>query len=215
MLGELTRIDDRSTMIRKTSITRETLIDAGLKALLTNGYDGVGLAEILGAAGVPKGSFYHFFRSKEDFANAVLDAYEQHYIALRRSILEDGDRSPLDRLRAYFDELERIHLAEKPLGGCLYGVLAQTSATRSSEFRARIAPVFAFWEAQFERVLIEAQVAGEVDPQLDPKAAAAFLIEAYEGALIRMKVEGGSAGFNRLRTFALGSISSKGRSEST
>ena len=143
-----------------TKDTRTTLIGEGLRALLANGYDGIGLTAILGAAGVPKGSFYHFFRSKEDFAGAVLDAYEQHYIELRRSILGDVTQSPLARLRGYFDALERIHLSEEPLGGCLYGVLAQTAAARTPEFRARLAAVFATWDAQFERVLIEAQAAG-------------------------------------------------------
>ena len=196
--------------MKKPNNTRAALIAEGLKAMLLNGYDGVGLAEILGAAGVPKGSFYHFFKSKDDFASAVLDAYEQHYIALRRSILGDTSRGPLERLRAYFDELERIHLAEIPLGGCLYGVLAQTAASRTPEFRARIAAVFATWDAQFEGVLVEAKAAGEVDPHLDVKEAAAFLIEAYEGALIRMKIDGGSAAFQRFRTFALEPLSQNG-----
>ena len=162
-----------------TKDARTALIGEGLRALLANGYDGVGLAAILGAAGVPKGSFYHFFRSKEDFAGAVLDAYEQHYIELRQSILGDVTQSPLARLRSYF------------------------------------ATVFATWDAQFERVLIAAQAAGEMDPQLNPRAAAAFLIEAYEGALIRMKVDGGSAAFERFRTFALGPLSRGSRRQST
>ena len=193
--------------MKKAPDTRALLIEEGLKVLLTNGYDGVGLAEILDAAGVLKGSFYHFFRSKEDFVGAVLDAYVQHDIALRRSTLGAGTRSPMERLRAYFDELQRVHGAEKNLGGCLCGVLSQTAAGRTPAFRARLAAVFATWDAQFEGLLIEAQAAGEIDPGLDPKAAAAFLIEAYEGALIRMKVEDGSNAFQRFRTFALGSLS--------
>ena len=193
--------------MRNGAGTRAALIEEGLKVLLTNGYDGVGLAGILGAAGVLKGSFYHFFRSKEDFVGAVLDAYEQHSIALGRSILGAETRSPMERLRAYFDALECVHGAQRPLGGCLYGVLAQTAAGRTPALRARLAAVFAAWNAQFEGVLIEAQAAGEVDPTLDPKAAAAFLIEAYEGALIRMKVEDGSNAFEHFKTFALGSLS--------
>ena len=193
--------------MKKPNETRASLIDQGLKALITNGYDGAGLGAILKAADVPKGSFYYFFKSKEDFALAVLDAYERHYVELRESILGDLSQSPLQRLRDYFDELERIHLGETPLGGCLYGVLAQTVSVRSPDFRARLVAVFATWDAQLQRLLAEAQVAGEIDPQLDPKDVAAFLIEAYEGALIRMKVDGGSAAFDRFRRFALGSIS--------
>lgn len=187
--------------------SRTSLINEGLKVLITNGYDGVGLGAILGAAGVPKGSFYYFFRSKEDFAAAVLDAYERYYVNLRETIFGDATRSPLQRLLHYFDQLERIHLSEVPLGGCLYGVLAQTVALRSPEFRAKLAAVFETWNAQLRSLLEQAQGAGEIDPRLDPKDAADFLIEAYEGALIRMKVDGGSAAFARFRRFALGSLS--------
>ena len=69
--------------------------------------------------------------------------------------------------------------------------------------------VFAAWGTQLQLLLNEAQAAGKVDPRLDPKDAAAFLIEAYEGALIRMKVDGGSAAFDRFKRFALGALSSK------
>lgn len=86
-------------------------------------------------------------------------------------------------------------------------MLAQTVAARSPEFRSRLGAVFSRWDAQFESVLIEAQGAGELDPDLDPKEAAAFLIEAYEGALIRMKVDGGPAAFARFRRFALDALS--------
>ena len=192
--------------MKKPTDTRTSLIDQGLKALITNGYDGVGLGAILGAAAVPKGSFYYFFKSKEDFALAVLDAYERHYIELRESILGDRSQSPMQRLRDYFDELERIHLSETPLGGCLFAVLAQTVSVRSPDFRARLVAVFATWDAQLQRLLAEAQAVGEIDPRLDPKDVAAFLIEAYEGALIRMKLDGGSAAFDRFRRFALGSL---------
>src|SRR5271163_2415989 len=79
----LSLLDDRSTMqLMPRPDTRKVLIDEGLKALLANGYDGVGIGPVLAAAGVPKGSFYHFFRSKEEFACAVLDAYAERYLRL-------------------------------------------------------------------------------------------------------------------------------------
>lgn len=192
--------------MRKHTDTRQALIDQGLKALLTNGYDGVGLGAILAAAQVPKGSFYHFFASKEDFAVAILDAYERHYIGLRASILGDHAASPFRRLEAYFDELERIHAGEQPLGGCLFGVLAQTAGARSPAFRARLAAIFAEWARRLHALLVEAKAEGEIEADLDVAEAAAFIIEAYEGALVRMKVDGGSAAFARFKRFALGSL---------
>ena len=183
--------------------TRTALIGEGLKALIANGYDGVGIAAILAAAGVPRGSFYYFFKSKDEFAIAVLEAYHRHYQDLHAPLLGDDTISPSQRLRDYFDDLERIHLAETPIGGCLYGVFAQTVSARSPEFRDKLATIFMIWTAQLEVLLKAAQAAGEVSPDLDPREVAAFLVEAYEGALIRMKVEGGGTGFARFRRFAL------------
>src|SRR5262245_169300 len=118
-------------MMEKNNPTRERLITEGLKSFVLKGFDGIGLNAILDAAGVPKGSFYYFFKSKEEFAGAVLDAYQRRYFEPRHKILTDTTCTPLQRLRNYFDELERLHLSEAPLGGCLYGVLSQTAAARS------------------------------------------------------------------------------------
>lgn len=190
-------------MLEKNNPTRERLIAEGLKALVLKGFDGIGLNAILQSAGVPKGSFYYFFKSKEEFATAILDAYEDHYVAMRDKIFKDTSCSPLQRLRNYFDAVERLHLAEAPLAGCLFGVLSQTAAARSSEFRARLALVFSRWEGQLRALLEEAQVVGEVDPSLDPKEVAAFLIDCYEGTLVRMKVDGNQRAFSRFQRRAL------------
>src|SRR5205085_10087497 len=124
------------------------------RSMILNGFDGIGLNAILHSAGVPKGSFYYFFKSKEEFAGAVLDAYERHYLNWRNEIFNDTSLSPLQRLQKYFDAVERNHLAEAPLGGCLFGVLSQTAAARSSEFKARLARVFSRWETQLHRLQI-------------------------------------------------------------
>lgn len=190
-------------MFEKNNPTRDRLIAEGLKALILKGFDGIGLNAVLTSAGVPKGSFYYFFKSKEEFAGAVLDAYERHYVNMREEIFKDTSRSPLQRLRDYFDAAERLHLAEAPLGGCLYGVLSQTAAARSPEFRARLARVFCTWEGQLRRLLEEGQATGEVDPSLDATEAAAFLIDCYEGTLVRMKVDGDRNSFRRFRRLAI------------
>ncbi|WP_263264160.1 TetR/AcrR family transcriptional regulator [Pseudomonas sp. RIT-PI-S] len=193
-------------MSRENHATRAKLVAEGLKSMIINGYDGIGLNAILDAAGVPKGSFYYFFKSKEAFAAAVLEAYEAHYTGLRELLFRDAAASPLQRLEDYFEQARRMHLAEEPLGGCLYGVFGQTARARSPGFRQRLSAVFARWEAQIQAVLEEAQRVGEVDPAVDAQGAAAFLIEAYEGMLIRMKVDGDDKAFDRFRCFAMGAL---------
>jgi TetR/AcrR family transcriptional repressor of nem operon len=200
-------------MIEKDSPTRDRLVAEGLKSMILNGFDGVGLNAILHAAAVPKGSFYYFFKSKEEFAGAVLDAYERHYVDWRNEFFQDASCSPLQRLRNYFDAVEHHHLAEAPLGGCLFGVLSQVAAARSPEFRARLARMFSRWEGQLRGLLEEAQAIGEVDPSVDAKDAAAFLIDCYEGMLVRMKVDGNRNSFRRFWRLALEPLGINKRSE--
>jgi TetR/AcrR family transcriptional repressor of nem operon len=190
-------------MVEKDNPTRDRLIAEGLKSLVLHGFDGVGLNAILHAAGVPKGSFYYFFTSKEDFAHAVLDEYERRADEQQSAIFKDTSRSPMQRLWDSFDVLGRSHLAEAPIGGCLFGVLSQTAAARSPEFKARLAQVFATWEAELAELLDEAKSVGEVDTGLDTKEAAAFLIDSFEGMLVRLKVDGNRNALGRFQRLAL------------
>jgi TetR/AcrR family transcriptional regulator, transcriptional repressor for nem operon len=188
--------------VRETN-TRDLLIQEGLRSFLAYGYDGVGIGPVLSAVKVPKGSFYHFFRSKEDFAIAVLEAYVARYASFRESLTADKTRPPLSRLRSHFDAFEKELVVDFPAGGCLYGVLSQTIATLGPGLRRRLQESFQIWQESILEVLLEAQAAGDLDPAINAKDAAAFLIDAYEGALIRMKSEGVAATFSRFRRFAL------------
>jgi TetR/AcrR family transcriptional regulator, transcriptional repressor for nem operon len=190
--------------------TREILIEQGLKALLDNGYDGTGIGPILKSAGVPKGSFYHFFESKEAFASAVLETYAERYRNARNDILSDRSRPPIDRLRRYFDYLERL-FDEDGVHGCLFGRLSQSAAPRSDNFRRKLNQAFAQWQEDLAHVLQEAQDRGELSPELDPDQTAAFLIDAYEGALVRAKVEEDTAPLRRFTSIMLERLLSPGR----
>ncbi|MCL6706599.1 TetR/AcrR family transcriptional regulator [Pseudomonas sp. R2.Fl] len=183
--------------------TRKQLIDAGLKALLQNGYDGVGIGSILADAGVPKGSFYHFFASKEAFACAVLETYAERYRDDLAPILEDPAQSPRYRLEAYFGALEDELRREHPLGGCLYGVVAQTLSPRGEKLRATVQNCFEVWESRLRKVLAEAEASGDLAPGVGAEDAAAFLIEAYEGALVHMKALDSFEPYERFKAYAL------------
>jgi TetR/AcrR family transcriptional repressor of nem operon len=182
--------------------TRQILIEEGEKAFLLNGYYGVGLATILKDAGIPKGSFYFFFESKESFVLAILDAYEARYIALRASFFEDSSRPALKRLWAYLDCLKEIHRAEEPLGGCLFGVMAQTAANQNAAISGRLAQIFSRWTAQLAALLLEAQNHGEVGSHICAHTTASLLIDAYEGALVRSKAEGNLVALESFCAFA-------------
>lgn len=85
------------------STTRDKIIASGIQAIISKSYNAVGLNEILAAAGVPKGSFYHFFKSKEDFGVAVVEHFAARAAEHLRTVLRESSRSPLARLRYWFE----------------------------------------------------------------------------------------------------------------
>ena len=183
--------------------TRALLIEEGLKAFLSRGYEGAGIGPILKSAGVPKGSFYHFFASKEAFASSVLGSYAERNQHIRTRLLSDDSKSPLQRLRDYFAYHEHEFAKENPIGGCLFGNLAQSIAAHSDVLRRELHYAFEAWQRDFQQVLREAQDQGELPSHLDPYQTAAFLVDAYEGALIRMKTEDSVAPFQRFIAMTL------------
>ncbi len=173
---------------------RSFLIDAGLKAFLRAGYSDTGIKDIVDAADVPKGSFYYYFDSKEAFAAAVVDRYAE-LNGERRHALLLGDRrtAPLKRLRSYFEGYAGLLKDAGYVGGCLLGNLSAEVADHSPAVRERLTFAFASWQGTIVEVLDEAKARGDLPNGLEPHATGAFLINAWEGALVRMKAEKTSA----------------------
>lgn len=185
------------------SATRARLISEGMRQLLAHGYEGVGIGPILKEVDVPKGSFYYFFASKDDFVVAILEAYEQNYAQIRERLFSDPSLRALQRLSAYFETLELELKKEGPYAGCLYGVIAQTAAGRSALVRDALVTSFDRWEKSMRGVLADAQREGDIAGNEDISDLCACIIEAYEGALIRVKATGDIAAFTRFRTRGL------------
>lgn len=145
----------------RTSDAGEKILAAGRSLFEARGYSALGVAEICKAAGVPKGSFYYFYESKEALALAVVD---EHWADQRREwtrILSGGSgvAQPLDRLRKLFEETEAgQHVVQQGCGtvlGCLFGNLSLEMSNRTEAVRARLQEIF---DAQVEMV---AAVVGE------------------------------------------------------
>jgi TetR/AcrR family transcriptional repressor of nem operon len=178
---------------------RTDLFEHGTRLMLRSGYAGMGLTELLRRAGVPKGSFYNHFDSKEDFGVELVQRYYAGHDRLLDLLLAETDRSPLERLRSYFDVLlERAVKASPAVRGCLLGMLALEMAGSSEPLRATVSDSFRRWEARLAELLRQAQDAGELGPEQDPQLAAGMLLQGWEGALMRARV---SHDLDALRNF--------------
>jgi TetR/AcrR family transcriptional repressor of nem operon len=167
---------------------REQLLSAGLETLHQRGFNATSVQDITEAAGVPKGSFYNHFESKEALAGEVVRRYEGR-IQARLSILRDARLAPLRRLRKYFQSLNQAAVRAEFSTGCLLGNFAAELSNQSSLVRERVDEAFAAWCDEVARVIGEAQKAGAISRDFSPQALAAFVIHAWEGAVLRAKVD--------------------------
>lgn len=168
--------------------TRTHIIHTGADLIGHKGFGATGINAVLTAAGVPKGSFYHYFSSKHDFGLTVIDTFAEEYDARLDRILNDTSRSCVDRLRAYFDTGFETMTSCEYTRGCLIGNLGQELAGQNEAFRQRLDTVFASWEKRFEQCFRDAQQAGDISAGIDPADAASFLLSGWEGAILRSKV---------------------------
>jgi len=171
-----------------TNDTRNLIIQTGADLIGTKGFGATGINGILTVAGVPKGSFYHYFSSKNDFGLAIIDTFAEEYDEKLDQILNDSSRSCVDRLRAYFDTGFDNMTSCDCTRGCLIGNLGQELAGQNEMFRVRLDKVFCTWEKRFEHCIAEAQTAGDIDANIDPSDAASILLSGWEGAILRSKV---------------------------
>jgi len=167
---------------------KSEIIDIGTELISVNGYNATGLDAILKQAGVPKGSFYYYFRSKEDFGLAVIDRFAVHYEQKLSSFFDDANVPPLIRIRNYLEH-SLAHMTENSFTkGCLIGNLGQELADQNERFRERLATIFQAWKERFSSCLLEAQAKGELSGDLDPDIIADFILAGWEGAILRAKV---------------------------
>jgi TetR/AcrR family transcriptional regulator, transcriptional repressor for nem operon len=175
--------------MRPTGDARTRLIRTALRSMHQTSFESVGVAQITEKSGVPKGSFYHWFPSKEALGAEVIDAFAEAGAELRAKLLQADGRTPLQRLRRYFDHI--IGLLEKQdfKSGCLLGAMSLEMAGRSELLRERLSQAFERWEGTLREVLIEAASESALPAGLNADDAAAFILNAWEGALLRMKAE--------------------------
>lgn len=168
--------------------TREKLIKFGAKAMLEKSYHAVGIQEILTEVGVPKGSFYYYFSSKEDFGIAIIEYYGEQLANIIRGKLLDSTHSPRERMREYYLAIRNFYAVNGCGQGCLVAKFATEVANLSPRMRDALKKEFDKWLELFSTCIKEGQMMGEITSDLDAESLAEFLYTSWEGVLIRMQV---------------------------
>ena len=168
--------------------TRAQLIRAGVAVLTEKGYSAVGIDEVLRAVQVPKGSFYHYFSSKEAFGQALIAAYANYFARKLDRWFLDPATPPLQRLRHFIDDAKAGMARHGFKRGCLVGNLGQEMGALPESFRAQLEHVFLDWQARTAACLAEAQRANDLPAHLNCAALAHFFWIGWEGAVLRAKL---------------------------
>ena len=176
------RLDEQSD-------TREMLLRAGVEILTMKGFCATGLDEMLRSVGVPKGSFYHYFDSKEAFGAELIVRYGAYFARKLQRHLGDESQSPVERLRAFVADAQSGMAKYGYTRGCLIGNLGQEMGALPASYGDRLSAVFADWQERVAHCLLAAQAAGEISQEIDCEQHAAFFWIGWEGAVLRAKLE--------------------------
>ncbi len=167
--------------------TRQLLLEKGIELLLQHGYHDLGIAALLETTGIPKGSFYHHFGSKQDYALQVIDLYMQDVHAGLEACLGDTRCPPLDRIRNFFEASEDKYRTQGYLG-CLLGGLGQELSGVSEVFRHKVEQCLDQIAGQLAGCLHEAARRGDLPPGAQPERLAELLVNCWEGAALRTRL---------------------------
>ncbi len=195
-------------MTRTTKRTgkRDDLIQVGRNIVVRQGFNAAGLSNILATAGVPKGSFYYYFESKEDFGLAIIEDFVSEYQQKLATSLGNKELSPLARLSSYFE----LGIAEMETSdctsGCLIGNLAQEMSAQNELFRDRLDQVFTAWEMQFANCIEDAYAAAELADGGNALELAKFILLGWQGAMLRAKVTQSTAPLHTFIQILFGQI---------
>ena len=190
--------------IKQKQVNRENLLNQGVALLMQQGYHGTGLKEILDAVQIPKGSFYNYFGSKENFAAEVIIHYITPYLTQLRNYLAESEGNALAALERYLNEgiVELEHTEFK--GGCLLGNLSGEVCETSDICRVALQTALNLYRDVSEMGLIRAQMEGTIITDKTARELADLWVNAWQGALLRMKIEQSTAPLKQCQQALLG-----------
>jgi TetR/AcrR family transcriptional regulator, transcriptional repressor for nem operon len=193
-----------------THDTKQRLLQEGLALLLEHGYNHLGIYTLLKRTGVPKGSFYHHFRSKEAFAFQVIDRYMDEVHGGLDACLGDTGLAPLARVRRFFEMSLEKYRQEGYLG-CLLGGLGQELSGVSERFRRKIEDCFSQIAQRIAICLDAAKARGELPAEADSRELADLLVDCWEGAALRSRLWRDPTPLNTVLDFYFAAVTGGGK----
>jgi TetR/AcrR family transcriptional repressor of nem operon len=168
--------------------TRRNILDAAQRIMAHKGYSAVGINEVLTEAGVPKGSFYHFFASKDAFGEALLKSYFAEYVADMDRVVARPDQPAAERLMAYWRQWRETQSLDDCQGKCLAVKLGAEVADLSESMRLTLKEGTGAIVDRIERTIADGLADGSITVDGDPRDTAQALYDMWLGASVMSKI---------------------------
>lgn len=168
---------------------KEDIVQVGLDIVLSRGFNATGVEAILKQANIPKGSFYNFFSSKEEFGLAIIDKYVAERSELLYPIISDESAPPLERVKRCFETLIVAFEGNDCSKGCLLGNLGQEMSDQFENIRQRLEQALQNWQGGLSQLLLQAQKEHAIPADMNMEMLAENLISSFQGALLRSKIK--------------------------
>jgi len=176
-----------STRLEAKQDKKHALLEAGMSIMLEKGYSNTGIQEVLASLGVPKGSFYHYFDSKENFAVAIIQHFDEEYTGELARRMGNTEETPLQRLRSYCEYGKAALENDECRKGCLIGNLSQEMSDQSETLRKQLSAVITRRLDLLTRCIQEGQKLGEITDVVSADKLAELITCALNGAVMQAK----------------------------
>ncbi|XKM14574.1 TetR family transcriptional regulator C-terminal domain-containing protein [Orbaceae bacterium ac157xtp] len=195
------------TLSKKGLDTKTALIRSGVELMTTYGYVSSNIESILKKVDVPKGSFYYYFKSKEDFGRAIITSYDDFFAhKLDKHLTNEALSSPLSRIVAFYEDAKQGMAKYNFNRGCLIGEMIQEESMLPEGYNLLLENILQNWQNKIERCLLLAQQLGEITANVDCKELAMFFWLGWEAAVTRSKLIKNSKPLDIFIKYYLGNI---------
>ncbi|MFS8198336.1 TetR/AcrR family transcriptional regulator [Streptomyces sp. CWNU-52B] len=172
----------------RTGDTRRNILDVAQRIMAHKGYSAVGINEVLAEAGVPKGSFYHYFASKDAFGEALLRNYFDEYVADTERIFAQPGRSAAERMTAYWQQWRETQSVDDCQGKCLAVKLGAEVSDLSEPMRLALKEGTDAIVDRLERMISEGLADGSISIDGSPRETAQVLYDLWLGGSVMAKI---------------------------
>ena len=181
--------------------TKNKIIMVGAEIIRKKGFNNTGIQEILQEANVPKGSFYFYFKSKEDFGVELIKAYRQFFVMLMNKHFLVSEISGKQKLRNFFDDRLAVMKSDNFEGGCPIGNLSQEMGDLNEAMRFELKTSLETMADMIQKCIDESIKTGEITTEKNSGILAHYILNSWEGALLRVKVDKNSDALEQFDDF--------------